>query len=141
MWVFVEFDIWTHLGICLYRFSALNFSICVMNWWKILDFQVYGLRNKARTFIGKKDNISWKRERKTSLTIAKRTRRFAKLPLDRPKFTTHWVWNGKNLGGLYSLSAKDDHVAKSVDWDRGVNSNWRAKRLKDASRKWLATLI
>lgn len=53
-----EFEIWTHSGLCLYRFSIFKCLICTNNLCYIVDFQEYGLRNKATILIGKRNETS-----------------------------------------------------------------------------------
>ncbi|WMV32583.1 hypothetical protein MTR67_025968, partial [Solanum verrucosum] len=93
-----ESTIWTHLGIFLYRFCVLKCLFCANNRYKTLDFQVFGLRNKARTLICKKEQSELKEQRnevcqalKDKINSARErnsrrvAKRFRDAVLDRPK--------------------------------------------------------
>jgi len=67
---------------------------------------MHGLRNKARTKMGNRDNTSEKEKGKTSLMIADVTRRLAKVPLYCLK-----LHNAKaELGGALASSSSTQRV-------------------------------
>jgi len=91
-WMNDESEILNHLGLYLYRFCVLKCFFCPNNWCKTLDFQVSGLRNKARTLICKMEQSERKEYRKASLVIAKSTGRVTEWLHDRLKFQCANSW-------------------------------------------------
>lgn len=79
-----DYEVWTHLEIN-FRLSVLKCLFIANNWCKILDFQEYGLSNKARTLTGKKGTKQAEDMKMVRVRISKSNRRVAECHIRPPK--------------------------------------------------------